>query len=234
MKHTNPITSAQCQENSFIIEITLAIKSIQSELSKIFPDLTIENGEGEHFNRLCFYTPESSILYGDLSDYPTLSIYDDEGEYINCDYLDSAIYLAFIKRYYCEIFTSQLNKNKTVYTNSNYYKATEEIIRLTQYPQGWYDGVVGTPASMQGIKDALIFADKLNLEEIHPPFISLASDGEISFWWDLETIKLALGFYGDGTYNYFAKLDTNQKFYGDDLNVSVPLPTVILEKLISY
>lgn len=112
-------------------------------------------------------------------------------------------------------------------------KVISRIKELAKYQEGWYDGIEGIPATPQTIKDAIAFAKNLDFNTIHIPYISLAKDGEISFWWQLETIKLGLGFYGDGTYSYYAKLLENGKeFFGDDKNSeNYTLPPEILEKL---
>jgi hypothetical protein len=110
-------------------------------------------------------------------------------------------------------------------------KIISRIKKLQKYQQGWYDGIEGIPASEQTIQDALIFANNLDFNKIHIPYISLARDGEISFWWDLKTIKLGLSFYGDGTYSYYAKLENGKEFFGDDEDSILTLPLEILEKL---
>jgi hypothetical protein len=116
------------------------------------------------------------------------------------------------------------------------YQANSKVIsrikELAKYQKGWYDKIEGIPADAQTINDAITFVNNLDFNHIQIPYISLATDGEISFWWDLETIKLGLGFYGDGTYSYYAKLLENGKeFFGDDKDLKSTLPLEILEKL---
>jgi hypothetical protein len=111
-------------------------------------------------------------------------------------------------------------------------KAILRIKSLAQYKLGWYDGILGKPASNQTILDALNFASCLDLSVILYPFISLDSDGNIDFWWDYPTVQLGLGFYGDKTYSYFGKLFVNNcKFYGDDVPIICPLPEELLMAL---
>jgi hypothetical protein len=106
---------------------------------------------------------------------------------------------------------------------------TTRIKELQEYKQGWYDGVEGRPATKQAIEDAIAFVSSLNWENLYLPYISLAADGEVNFWWDLKKFKLGLGFYGDKTYSYFGKvISTEKKFYGDDLESSTKLPAEIL------
>lgn len=125
------------------------------------------------------------------------------------------------------------NKQNIVFLNNEVkLKVISRIKELAKYQEGWYDGIEGIPATPQTIKDAIAFAKNLDFNHIHVPYISLARDGEVNFWWDLKTIKLDLGFYGDGTYSYYAKLLENGKeFFGDDEVLKSILPLEILEKL---
>lgn len=115
--------------------------------------------------------------------------------------------------------------------NQANFKVISRIKELAKYQEGWYDGIEGIPATPQTIKDAIVFANNLDFNDIHIPYISLARDGEVNFWWDTETIKLDLGFYGDGTYSYYAKLKNGQKFFGDDEDLKSKLSLEILETL---
>lgn len=110
-------------------------------------------------------------------------------------------------------------------------KTIARIRELGSYQKGWYDGCDGCPASPQAIKDAEMFVRNLDLNHIHLPYISLAKDGEVNFWWDIEAIKLDLGFYGDGTYSYYAKLGDDSELFEDEASVSFHLPQEILERL---
>lgn len=121
--------------------------------------------------------------------------------------------------------------NKNVLKKVNIEKVISGIRELAKYKKGWYDGIEGIPATLQTIEDAIAFAKNLDFNYIHIPYISLARDGEVNFWWDLETIKLDLGFYGDGTYSYYAKLKNGEKFFGDDEDLKSTLPSKILDTL---
>lgn len=124
-----------------------------------------------------------------------------------------------------------INKDVLIRRNQANLKVVSRIKELAKYKEGWYDGIEGTPADSQAIKDAIRFAQNLDFNNIHIPYISLATDGEVNFWWDLKTIKLDLGFYGDGTYSYYAKLKNGKEFFGDDEDSNSTLPLKILEKL---
>ena len=72
--------------------------------------------------------------------------------------------------------------------------------------------------------DARVFLDKLPFPLAALPHISLADDGEVNFAWDGEGVHIDLGFYGTGTYSYYARGSDGQERFGDDLSVSQPLP----------
>ena len=110
-------------------------------------------------------------------------------------------------------------------------KVIDKIRDLKAYEEGWYDGERGTPASQEAIKEAETFVKTLPLEMIHSPYISLAADGEICFWWDIDTITIDLGFYGDGSYSYSAELDDGLELEKDEVSPTCSLPQEILNKL---
>ena len=130
----------------------------------------------------------------------------------------------------CESIISDTNKD-VLRNKQAKLKVISRIKELEKYQEGWYDGFDGIQAYPQAIKDAQIFAKNLDFNHIHCPYISLARDGEVNFWWDLETIKLDLGFYGDGTYSYYAKLKNGKEFFGDDEDSNSTIPLEILERL---
>ena len=79
------------------------------------------------------------------------------------------------------------------------------------------------PASAAFI-DAEAFAEELTVPIMALPHISLAHDGEINFAWNGGPIYIDLGFYGTGTYSYFARDDQGQKYHGDDIPAKGPIP----------
>ncbi len=112
----------------------------------------------------------------------------------------------------------------------------EHTQALSRFENGWYDGETGVAASLQTIQDAITFLSKLDFDWIPTPFISLASDGEIDFWWDLDNLKLGVDFFGDGTYAYYGKTVSNKtiikKFSGDEIGTNTPLEPDLLKELL--
>ena len=76
----------------------------------------------------------------------------------------------------------------------------------------------------QAFADARSFIRRLPPCPIRLPNIGVADDGEVNFLWDSDGIYIDLGFYGTGTFSYFARAEDGQKFYGDDLSASGILP----------
>ena len=108
---------------------------------------------------------------------------------------------------------------------------TQMLTRIRQlgiYPHGW-DGADGKAPSQAAVRDAECFTRILVHDEIYAPSISLATDGEINFFWMLPHFRLDLGFYGDGTYSYYGTTTDGDEFLADEVAVSTPLPAQILQ-----
>ena len=76
----------------------------------------------------------------------------------------------------------------------------------------------------QAFADARSFIRRLPPCPVRLPNIGVADDGEVNFLWEGDGIYIDLGFYGAGTFSYFARAGDGQRFYGDDLSVSGILP----------
>lgn len=74
----------------------------------------------------------------------------------------------------------------------------------------------------RAFRDAHTFIGCLPLSSIPVPEISLADDGEINFLWENENVYIDLGFYGTGTYSYFARDKTRDKNKQDILGEDIP------------
>ena len=78
--------------------------------------------------------------------------------------------------------------------------------------------------SEQAFADARSFIQSLPPGPIHLPNMGLADDGEINFLWANDGVHIDLGLYGMGTFSYFARARSGQKFYGDDVPAWRGLP----------
>ena len=77
--------------------------------------------------------------------------------------------------------------------------------------------------------DAIRFAKSLRGMDLLPT-ISVADDGELNFLWDSGTLHVDLGFYGDGSYSYYARDAEGKEFFGDNVPCS-HLPSDLSETL---
>ena len=67
----------------------------------------------------------------------------------------------------------------------------------------------------KAFEDAYVFIQQLDLTSIPTPIITLADDGEVNFFWENESVYIDLGFYGTGTYSYFACHEDGRKYRGE-------------------
>ena len=73
----------------------------------------------------------------------------------------------------------------------------------------------------QAFEEASQFIRLLPLPDIFIPSVYIAHDGEINFLWKEEgLIHIDLGFYGDGTYSYYAINKDGQEFMSDAVETS--------------
>ena len=79
--------------------------------------------------------------------------------------------------------------------------------------------------------DAETFTGQLPSPLSEMPHISLADDGELNFAWNGGPIYIDLGFYGTGTYSFFARDRQGRKHYGDDVPASGPIPDNLMQLL---
>ena len=85
--------------------------------------------------------------------------------------------------------------------------------------------------SDRALADARAFIHVLPIYSILLPHLSFADDGEINFLWNQDGIHIDLGFYGTGTYSYFARGKDDEGFYEDDLPVSDGLTDALIALL---
>lgn len=79
--------------------------------------------------------------------------------------------------------------------------------------------------------DARAFIERLPLLSILMPEVSLAHDGEINFLWESDDVYVDLGFYGTGTYSYFARGRDGQSIRGEDIPAQEGLSDKVVELL---
>ena len=67
----------------------------------------------------------------------------------------------------------------------------------------------------KAFEDAYNFIQHLDLNSIPMPIITLADDGEVNFLWKTPSVHVDLGFYGTGTYSYFACHTDGRRFISE-------------------
>ncbi|SEJ57250.1 hypothetical protein SAMN05216201_11140 [Pseudomonas linyingensis] len=89
---------------------------------------------------------------------------------------------------------------------------------------GW-DGYGGVKIESSTRNDAELFAafHAADIERVMPK-VSPAGDGEINFSWSTGRGVIDLGFYGDGSYSYYAVTEDGREFFSDEEALSKALP----------
>ncbi|MCJ2067946.1 hypothetical protein MKK75_03835 [Methylobacterium sp. J-030] len=107
----------------------------------------------------------------------------------------------------------------------------KRIRTLAVYEAGW-DGSDSIGPTVETVKQAIAFAHDLHsLGNIAQPYISLASDGEINFYWDTPQLTLDLGFTGTGRYSYYGRTPDGVEFVEDGAELGQPLPADLIAVL---
>ena len=76
----------------------------------------------------------------------------------------------------------------------------------------------------EAFQDAGKFTERLPATMRVAPHISLADDGEVNFAWSQGGIWIDLGFYGSGTYSFYARGKNGEEWFGDEIPVASSLP----------
>jgi hypothetical protein len=109
--------------------------------------------------------------------------------------------------------------------------AIARIRILATYPEGW-KGPGSKAASRAAAEDAETFARVFfKTLGIYSPLINLSANGEINFYWKTPKVTIDLGFYGSGTYSYYAVPSPGQPIADDDVPIDKPLPNELLDLL---
>lgn len=105
-----------------------------------------------------------------------------------------------------------------------------QVRELGTLDKGWHQPD-SQPAPRRALEDAEAFLRSHEWEDLLLPIISLAEDGEINFYWSNENLYLDLGFFGDKTYSYYARLSDDTRYMKDDVPFDQSLPPHILDML---
>lgn len=109
----------------------------------------------------------------------------------------------------------------------------KELLTRVRYLRDTYvsafepGGVVPDP---QAFKDAEVFILKLPLNRTEMPTINVASDGEVNFYWSNSSgAKIDLGFFGNGTYSYYARGGTGREISGENIVTKHKVPDELID-----
>ena len=102
-------------------------------------------------------------------------------------------------------------------------KMKTEVRKLASYKEGW-SGLGSVPPKRESVEEAERFISIITKDNVLEPYISLAADGEINFYWKNDDFLLDIGFFGDGVYSLYAKVRSEQEIIEDDLSLEYPLP----------
>ena len=81
------------------------------------------------------------------------------------------------------------------------------------------------PPDPQAFEDARAFVLALPNGLAYLPDVGLADDGEVNFLWSDAGVHVDLGFYGHGTFSYYARNDQGKEYLEDECSATYGLPS---------
>lgn len=104
----------------------------------------------------------------------------------------------------------------------------KRIALLSTYQAEW-NGAGSIGPTIGAVSDAMRFAGfLLSTDNVADPYITLADDGEINFYWKLNSLVMDLGVTGNGRYSFFAQTPDGREFIEDGAQIDEPLPPDLL------
>ena len=93
-------------------------------------------------------------------------------------------------------------------------KLDAKLLSYKKLSHGW-DGEEGVSPSPNAVSDAINFLAK-KPEDISLPYPQIAADGEVGLYWHTDEVFAEVGFYGDGTYSYYASYSRAGNIFDED------------------
>jgi hypothetical protein len=113
--------------------------------------------------------------------------------------------------------------------NPEKFKAIGRIREIAAYLDNW-NGPGSIPPTHLAVEEAELFTRYIfSYNAIISPYISASNDGEINFYWKKDTFILDLGFFGDGSYSYYAHLPSGLEILEDQVSLHAYLPQEIVD-----
>ena len=106
--------------------------------------------------------------------------------------------------------------------------AIGRIRTLSLLEDGW-NGLGSVAAKKETLLEAEDLVRLMFENTIREPTISLASDGEINFYWNFNKNILDLGVFGDGYYSYYFCSNEGKEIFADDK----PIKSIINDEILN-
>jgi hypothetical protein len=125
------------------------------------------------------------------------------------------------------IINSALNESGQ--ENLEKLKAIARIQEIAAYLDNW-NGPDSIAPTALAAKEAELFTRYIfSHNAIISPYISASNDGEINFYWKRDEFILDLGFFGGGSYSYYAHLPNGLEILEDQVSLHAYLPQEIVD-----
>jgi hypothetical protein len=113
--------------------------------------------------------------------------------------------------------------------NPEKFKAIARIREIAAYLDNW-NGPDSIAPTALAAKEAELFTRYIfSHNAIISPYISASNDGEINFYWKRDEFILDLGFFGGGSYSYYAHLPNGLEILEDQVSLHAYLPQEIVD-----
>lgn len=122
------------------------------------------------------------------------------------------------------------NNNNTAIAGISFSPTGYLLARLDALERACRKDGIECPAAFA---DARQFIENSALGAVPLPRISVAEDGELNFHWDTNGIHIDLGFYGTGTFSYYAHDRQGRRFHGPPTPATQGLPQPLQAMFIS-
>lgn len=134
-------------------------------------------------------------------------------------YVDSAMQGAY----------TYINASSIEYKTPDYAKELLDRVRYLRKAYTKAFAPHGVAPNARAFNEAEAFIKTLPLNRTGLPTINVASDGEVNFDWSSGISKIDLGFFGNGTYSYYARGGNYGEISGDDIAVGTEVPEQLIK-----
>lgn len=108
-------------------------------------------------------------------------------------------------------------------------ESINRVRTLSLLEDGW-NGLGSVAANKETLLEAEDLVRLIFENSIREPTISLASDGEVNFYWNFDGNKLDLGVFGDGCYSYYFLGEDGSELFADGKTIE----SIINDEVMKY